>query len=297
MKFSIIIPTYNRAPLLPATIASALSQDWDDFEVIVVDDGSTDSTPAIVDAIEDERLRYFRKDNEERNIARNFGAAQASGDYLNFLDSDDHLFPNHLSVAARLIEQRDRPEVIHLGARLVDQDGRFVHAIEVDDAINERLADDNDLAMCGVLLRRDIARAYPFIPSPCAVVGEDHYLWLRLAARFPIHFDNTVTSQQLEHPGRSLRAIDPERLAAGTREIIETLAADSAFMNFYGSRARRHFAHRYCFLCLHQTMAGQRREGWQSAWLAFRNWPPVVFDKRFLAPLKKLVLGTSGDSD
>ena len=113
--FSIVIPTYNRAHLIRKTIESVLAQEDQDFEIIVVDDGSEDNTGEVVRAIGDDRVIYHKKNNAERGAARNYGAIRARGRYVTFLDSDDLLYANHLAAARRLINERHEPEILHLG--------------------------------------------------------------------------------------------------------------------------------------------------------------------------------------
>jgi GalNAc5-diNAcBac-PP-undecaprenol beta-1,3-glucosyltransferase len=98
--FSIVLPTYNRAERLVKTVQSILTQDFTDFELIIVDDGSTDNTLArVADEFgSNPKVRYHRKKNEERSVARNFGMKQACGDYIVFFDSDDFMHKNHLSI-------------------------------------------------------------------------------------------------------------------------------------------------------------------------------------------------------
>jgi glycosyltransferase involved in cell wall biosynthesis len=92
-RFSIIIPAYNRARLLRRSIGSVLAQTDDDFEVVVVDDGSTDDTAAVVESFPDARVRYLPQPRSGVSKARNHGAASARGVHLVFLDSDDELLP------------------------------------------------------------------------------------------------------------------------------------------------------------------------------------------------------------
>src|SRR5437763_11554370 len=101
--FSIIIPTYNRASMIEKTIQSALNQSYSDYEIIIVDDGSTDNTEQVVLSIKDARIFYFKKENAERAAARNYGAHRAKGDYITFLDSDDVLYPSFLYNASETI--------------------------------------------------------------------------------------------------------------------------------------------------------------------------------------------------
>lgn len=102
---SILIPCHNAAPWLPATLASALGQTWPSLEVIVVDDGSTDDSAAIVAAQSDPRLQLVRQTNRGAAAARNAALARARGDYLQFLDGDDLLHPEKI---ARQMAQLER---------------------------------------------------------------------------------------------------------------------------------------------------------------------------------------------
>lgn len=106
--FSIIIPTYNRANLIAATLQTVLQQDFADFEVLVVDDGSTDDTTLVVQNLfgHHEKLRYLQKKNEERSIARNYGLQQAKGKFAVFFDSDDFMHPDHLSSLYEVIQKQ-----------------------------------------------------------------------------------------------------------------------------------------------------------------------------------------------
>lgn len=96
MKFSVIIPTYNRENIVPRAIQSVLNQTIQDFEIIVVDDGSKDNTKDVVCNINDSRIRYIFQHNQGSNPARNNGILNAKGEYLSFLDSDDEWMPTML---------------------------------------------------------------------------------------------------------------------------------------------------------------------------------------------------------
>ena len=91
--FTVVIPTHNRAHLIQRTIQSVLNQTFTDFELIVVDDGSTDDTSDVVSSFDDVRVRYLYKVNSGAADARNLGAKEAAGKYLTFLDSDDEVTP------------------------------------------------------------------------------------------------------------------------------------------------------------------------------------------------------------
>jgi glycosyltransferase involved in cell wall biosynthesis len=88
-KVSVVIPTYNRAATVPRAIESVLAQTVSDLEVIVVDDGSSDDTGKVLGEIFGDRIRYYAQANQDASAARNKGIAEAQGEWIAFLDSDD----------------------------------------------------------------------------------------------------------------------------------------------------------------------------------------------------------------
>jgi glycosyltransferase involved in cell wall biosynthesis len=122
--FSIIIPTYNRASLLPRAINSVLNQIYANWELLIIDDGSTDQTEKKVKAIVDQRIRYFYKEHEERSIARNYGIERAKGRYLCFLDSDDYFLEDHLEKHFNYLNESGNPEIVLYSGTWVEESGK-----------------------------------------------------------------------------------------------------------------------------------------------------------------------------
>ncbi len=105
VRVSVIMPAYNRETYIRESIDSVLAQTFTDFELIVVDDGSTDTTAAIVDSYTDNRIRLIRQpENQGASVARNTGLDAARGQFITFLDSDDLYYPEFLKVAFQLIQ-------------------------------------------------------------------------------------------------------------------------------------------------------------------------------------------------
>jgi len=111
--FSVVIPLYNRAAQVGETIRSVLSQDWTDYEIVVVDDGSRDDPQPVIEAIGDPRIRYIRQDNAGGGAARNAGIIAAEGRYIAFLDSDDLFLPGKLSTMAKALDGDDGLTVLY----------------------------------------------------------------------------------------------------------------------------------------------------------------------------------------
>ena len=107
--FSVIVPVYNRSHLLGETIDTILAQRYPHFEIIIVDDGSTENIKKVLDENynNEPRVKYFRKQNEERGAARNFGLKQAIGDYAVFFDSDDFMKPDYLETFNEIIIENE----------------------------------------------------------------------------------------------------------------------------------------------------------------------------------------------
>ena len=117
------IPTYNRARFLAAALESVFAQTFADYEVVVVDDGSTDETPAVLEQYLD-RIRYFRQENTGRSGARNACIRAARGRYISFLDSDDAWLPRKLELQVPILEARPEVGMVHGHVDMIDEAGR-----------------------------------------------------------------------------------------------------------------------------------------------------------------------------
>jgi glycosyltransferase involved in cell wall biosynthesis len=120
--FSIIIPTYNRACIIRRPIDSIIAQTFTDWELIIVDDGSTDHTQEIVDSYNDSRIKYIWQENQERSAARNHGITLATGIWLCFQDSDDEYLPEHLQVLFEGIQAFPEYKIIRTGLHIYENE-------------------------------------------------------------------------------------------------------------------------------------------------------------------------------
>lgn len=290
--FSIVIPTYNRAPFIGRAIASVLAQDFTDFELIIVDDGSTDETKEEVARLVDARLTYVWQTNAERGAARNHGARLATGQYVNFLDSDDLLYSHHLSTAAKFVENGSRPvEVYHLSYDVKDSAGKFIRKMFPITDINHQIFDGNGLSCNGVFVRRDILLQFPFNEDRSMASLEDWELWIRLSSRFEFFQVNEVTSTIVLHDLRSVVVGDSSKIKLKAERFLECVAMDSENQRVYHNSLARVGSSAYMYVSLHLAMMGVSRaeilfylhKGLFARWQA-------VLTKRFLVILRFLVL-------
>ncbi|SDB41971.1 Glycosyltransferase involved in cell wall bisynthesis [Streptococcus henryi] len=151
MLVSIIIPIYNVEKYLEQCLVSIQKQSYDDFEAILIDDGSTDNSLAICEKIcsIDSRFKVFNKVNGGQGIARNFGVAKASGDYVTFVDSDDYLEQDYIESLIFPLSQNKAIDLVIGGYKKVDDTGEIFYneSYQVGGIPNSRLS----LKMLGAL--------------------------------------------------------------------------------------------------------------------------------------------------
>lgn len=289
---SVVIPTYNREKYILRTIQSLLNQDYAHFEIIVVDDGSTDNTESVVAAIQDTRLSYVKKNNAERAAARNYGARIAKGSYINFFDSDDVAYTFHLREAAQAALSLNQPEVFHLGYDVKDAKGVLLRKVDKwPPIINERLINGNHLSCNGVFVRKDITLKFPFNETRALSASEDYELWLRLASRFPLYCINGITSTVVNHDARSVLQINMDGLLLRMGLLESELKKDDEFISTYGYQIGTFQAYRDIYIALHLAMANYPRKKYLPYLIkAAKSKPSVVFSRRFIAVIKKIIL-------
>lgn len=288
--FSIILPTYNRAPLLPRCIESVLIQSEPDFELIIVDDGSTDNTRNVVQAYSDPRIQYHYKENQERNFARNYGIKKARGQYICFLDSDDYYLDNHLSEARKIIDS-SKAIFLHLGYKIIEADtGEVVRECNSLPAnIEPLLIGENVLSANSIVVERALISTILFIKSSNYLVGEDHLLWLQLHARARLQIVNEVTTVITAHAARSLTEIDPDKYEVGLHDFLEHVLTDKLFFAFYKSRAKEFISDRYRFGALLFAIQGNRVKALKALFKSVSFSKKILQRKVFYGVIKNLI--------
>lgn len=184
---SVIIPTLNRAHLLAQAIQSVLDQRLTDFELIIVDDGSTDDTPTGVNAYNDPRIRYIRQANAGVSAARNRGIQEASGRYIAFLDDDDLFLPTKLEKQVAYLEAHPEMAMVHSRYVILDAKNNLIETIPSQGAGQLYLPflKSCTVALPTVMLRREIFDAVGLFDQSMTI-GEDIHLWIRIAKHYPI---------------------------------------------------------------------------------------------------------------
>jgi glycosyltransferase involved in cell wall biosynthesis len=289
--FTIVIPTYNRAGFIAITIDSILKQTFTNFEVIVIDDGSTDNTESVVRAIADARVQYVKKENGERGAARNAGARRAKGKYVNFVDSDDVLYSNHTEEAYKVITKDPSIKAFHLGYDVKDAHGKFLRDSSDVHDINKQILIGNVLSCNGVFIEKETALENPFSENRVLSAIEDWELWIRLASKCKFVHVPVITSTVVNHDERSVMSVDISKIKSKTGLFIDMVSTNADLRRSFGTKVNRIIASALTYTALHIAIAkGDRSEISSFTLRGIRKNPGEMLRKRFLVILKLLVL-------
>lgn len=288
--FSIVIPAYNRAHMIKETLESTFLQTYPHYEVILVDDGSSDNTEEIVKSITNPKFVYHKKKNEERAVARNTGFNLAKGDYVTLLDSDDYFYPTHLEEAANYIKANKFPEVIRFNYDVVDSNKNILQVDRMPKNITEKMMNGNYMGCSGIVLRKDIAVKYAFNGDRDLSGSEDYELWLRIASRFKIHTPDITTCSLHSHEERSvIFNIEEATLVKRIELLINYAFSDKVVQKIYGKQKKIFMAHCLLYVSLHLAIAQINRSSVKYLWKAIQTNPLSIKDKRFFGIIKTLV--------
>lgn len=284
--FSIIIPTYNRAALVAKTVDSLLKQQFREFEIILIDDGGSDNTKEMVEGIGDSRVKYFWKENGERGAARNFGLDRSSGKWINFFDSDDIAYPNHLQVAHDIIIADPALKIFHTSYDFMDIDtGKIKGKTITNGKLNKKIHSYNNLSCNNVFLEKELADRYRFSEKRCLAGSEDWLLWLQLSTEFEIMGIPKITTTIILHSGRSMVTA----LGKGTEnraECFMEVANQSDNLRQFRANIIGEF---YSLAALCYAVERKRKDAMRCSRIAIGATPSRIFSRRFLATIKHLL--------
>jgi glycosyltransferase involved in cell wall biosynthesis len=241
-SFSVVIPTYNRAERLVGTLETVFSQEEPATEIIVVDNCSSDDTPAVMAELmtSHPNLLYVRhEENLERAASRNTGMARATADYVTFLDSDDLMYPSNLREAGDFVVETGA-KFFHNLYESVDEAGHHLRYWPAPSLKNHlrALALGNFLSCIGVFIHRDIYQKHRFDTNPLLTGSEDWDFWLPVAAEHRIQRLPKVNSAIVRHPGQTVSNQEVNRAEERIEYILEKVGSDPKLRAAYGPYLR-----------------------------------------------------------
>jgi len=204
LKISVVVPLYNKAAYVVEALESVMAQTYEAYEIIVVDDGSTDDSVNKIAAITGVSIRLIKQANAGVSVARNTGIKAATGDIITFLDADDRYLPGFLAAIAQLASDFPSASVFATAFHRFTTTSTQVSAPSSNAAHLHRGLVSNFYSswsrssfFCtdSVGVRTVALRESNIVFPPGERLGEDQDVWFRLAERFPLAFDPAVLSE------------------------------------------------------------------------------------------------------
>lgn len=184
---SVITPTYNREAFIQKAVDEVLAQSYGNFEHLIVDDGSTDNTRAVLEPyLQDPRIQYFYQENQGQSVARKSALERAKGDYICFLDSDNYWSRDKLEKQLALFAQHPDADIVYGDIVTIDEQGQEVSRENMrrySGHIAPHMMKDNCVSMNTAMARR---RCFDDLGGTNGKrrVADDYELWLRFSAKY-----------------------------------------------------------------------------------------------------------------
>lgn len=207
--FSVIIPLYNKEKHIKQTLESVLNQTFQDFEVIVIDDGSTDSSEKEVLSVQNSKIRIFTIENRGVSFARNYGIEKSEGNLIAFLDADDYWYPNHLEDLYSLYQKYPKAGLFATNYEFYYSENQIEKPCFLDISSDFESGIVDDFFKSSYVYRLAWTSA---VAVPCEVFssvgkfdenisygasGEDTDMWTRIALQYKTAFHNRISARYL----------------------------------------------------------------------------------------------------
>ena len=199
-KVSIIIPTFNRRDHITIALDSVLAQTYKDYEIIIIDDGSSDDTKEVLKPYQD-NIRYFYQENKGIPITRNKGIREAQGQYIAFLDSDDYWLSEKLERQIACFKKNPHYGMVATRCSSITQDGRFRERNRPGKSgwILNDLFKANFIRTSSAMIKKECFEKVGFFDESLPEC-EEYDLWLRIATRYPVGFINKPLTVYVDNP-------------------------------------------------------------------------------------------------
>lgn len=282
-KISVIIPAYNAMNYLPDTLDNLLKQTYNDFEIIIVNDGSSDSIKQWFSQLQHRRVKLIFQENQGAGIARNTGIINAKGEYLAFLDADDIWESTKLEKQVRILEENPKVGLVYSWVEYISETGQSTGRIvkhQAEGNVWETLIQRN-LVECGsvAMVRRSCFDNIGIFDKNLSSFVEDWDMWLRIAERFAFKVIKQVLVYYRQHPNGGSK--NWQAMEENYKKVIEK-AFSSAPKEFQFLKNKSYTS---AYLCLAWKPLQSRIQDYKTAIyfrsLATKHYPQIRFSKEF----------------
>lgn len=224
-KISVIIPTYNAQNTVGRAIESVLSQTYSEYEIIVIDDGSSDNTCQVVgELIKKHACIKFLENDGNKGVAhsRNRGVKESSAEWIAFLDADDYWEVNKLELQMQEAEQHPDCKLFFTGSKFIDVDGnmsKFIFQIPKKVTYDELLY-QNVISCSSVLIKKEVLQEFPMEENN--LIHEDYYTWLRWLKKnnYAVGVNEPLLIYQIDKSSKSGNKLSAARMNYRTYRLM-----------------------------------------------------------------------------
>lgn len=294
VTISVITPAYNAANTIPATIKSVLGQSFTDFEYIIVDDGSSDQTLAVIEQFSDARIQVLSHQNAGPQISRNRGLAQAQGKYVSFVDADDVWTEDKLELQLAALQTHSEASVAYSWCDVIDEQGNFVrrggHWVRRGDVFADLLLVNFGENGSNFLADTAAVRAVGGFDETI-VAGQDRDMLLSLASQY--QFEVVPKVQVLYRKSTTTKSWSASitRTRAGIEQVINKHSAHQPELSDYRQQGLSNAYKHMIFECLNNHPSRQKGlYAMQLLWLAVTHDWSFVTKKAFLKTLVRILI-------
>ncbi len=284
--FTVVIPTYNRGALIVNTLETVFNQSYRNFEIIVVDNYSTDNTDEILKPFADKGLiRYIKHDkNYERAKSRNTGMQNANGDFLTLLDSDDFMYVDCLKDAAAYALSNPDIKVFQNKYELVNEKREKIYSYAFPSLDNQfkALCSGNFMACIGGFLHQEVYTKIQFDTTRELTGSEDYEYWFRVFSKYKVGRIDKVNSGVLQHEGRSVNFDTFDLMVKHKEYMVAMIRRHSSVKEKFEKYIPRFEASFLIYAAIKANQARLFAKALSLLHMALKADFSVIFSKRFI---------------
>ena len=291
---SVLIPTYNRASLIARTIDSILKQTFDNYEIIVIDNCSSDNTVEILNTyVAKNQIKLFiQPENYERSVSRNLGISVARGEFITLIDSDDIFYPCAFEDAYNYNKLNKNIKFFHCNHEFIKINGEVIRKNKIDKEINvfKKLSKSNYISNIGIFIKRELALSIKYDEEKILIGSEDYDFFLRLLKVCKtIGYIDKINCAILQHDERTINSIEFIKIEAAIHYLINKHINENTFVHEYKDYKDDFIYSLNLYLC---GAAGVRRNirlSTKYLIIAIKSKPEEIFSVKFIIHIFLLI--------
>lgn len=289
---SVIIPTYNRASFISDAIDSVLSQTYQDYEIIVVDDGSTDDTKQVLSKYGNQ-IHYIYQENQRQGAARNNGIRHSTGNYIAFLDSDDVWLPQKLEWDIACFENESQIGFVYSNVMYISSDGAPLHKRRMKSPtgdVLENIVLENFVVASTAIVKRECFDTVGLFNETREIAGsEDYEMWTRIASQYHFGYVDRSSTKYRVHPMGMMS--NPGGMERSMLSALEAILANGEFYPRIAHLKSHAYSNIYTYIAINYYASGDMRKAQEFLRKAISIYPHQIYNRKLVYTFLRTLFG------